>query len=66
MPTYSYTCSKCLHEIDLARPIDDRDRLPMCAEPGCDGQQEMIRMLHVSSLSFRGAGWTPKFYGQDD
>lgn len=60
MPRYSYVCQKCLHEIELIRRVDDRDKTLMCCEPGCDGHQEMTRLLNAAALIFKGAGWTPR------
>lgn len=63
MPIYEFRCFKCRKVIELQRNIKD-ESTPLCMEPGCDGQQEMERLISPSSFSLKGSGWARDGYSK--
>jgi predicted nucleic acid-binding Zn ribbon protein len=37
---------------------------PVCCEPGCDGQQEMERIISTTSFALKGQGWAADGYSK--
>ena len=65
MPLYTYECPRCRSRVDIIRSLSDRDELPLCVEPGCEGTVEMERMMAAPAAHFKGTGWTPKHYNSN-
>ncbi len=63
MPIYEFRCPKCRRTIELQKSIHD-ESAPICCEEGCDGQQEMERVISSSSFSLKGAGWARDGYSK--
>ena len=62
MPIYEFECPKCKFRTEVTARITDTVTPPMCVEEGCDGLQEMQRILSAPAINFKGSGWTPKFH----
>jgi putative FmdB family regulatory protein len=62
MPVYEFECPKCKARTEVTARITESVTPPMCVTEGCDGQQEMRRVFSAPGLSFKGGGWTPRFY----
>ena len=60
MPTYDVKCKEC----DLIYEISHRitENHPPCKECGSLVQ---THILSPPGISFKGAGWTPKYHGND-
>jgi putative FmdB family regulatory protein len=63
MPIYEFRCIKCRKIIELQMSIKD-DTCPMCVEPGCDGQQEMERIMSKTGFALKGMGWASDGYSK--
>lgn len=58
MPLYIYQCKVCGHEVELIRPVADRDKLDTVDCPNCSGtgQDEIERVTHPG-CAMRPAPW---------
>jgi putative FmdB family regulatory protein len=63
MPVYEFRCLKCRRTIELQMSIND-ETAPVCCEPGCDGQQEMERIISTTSFALKGQGWAADGYSK--
>lgn len=63
MPRYEYECPKCKSRVELQKSMSD-ESLPFCFEGGCDGQQEMERLISASSFHLKGLGWSAEGYSK--
>lgn len=58
MPLYDYRCKECGKVFE--KRTQGTFRYPDC--PECDGVAE--RLPSAPAIQFKGAGWTPKHYGE--
>lgn len=63
MPVYEFRCSKCRRVVELQKSMSD-ESCPFCCEPGCDGQQEMERIISGTSFALKGMGWASDGYSK--
>lgn len=67
MPLYEYECEKCGGKQDIRHSAEDevmnRERFHKTLPPDCGGKLKRI-ISNIGNISFRGKGWTPKFYGR--
>lgn len=64
MPTYTWRCQKCGHELEWSMKISEyeqnKNNQPVCVEPGCDGNSKMEIQLQPVGAILKGSGWTKK------
>ena len=53
MPTYSYVCDNCEHELEQVQSFSD-DALERC--PSCD-EDGLRRRIFPAGIIFKGNGW---------
>lgn len=63
MPRYEFSCIKCDSRIELVKSIHD-ESLPVCCEPGCDGNVTMERIISASNFHLKGLGWAAEGYSK--
>lgn len=63
MARYDFECPKCRRVIEISRPMSD-ETVPLCCEPGCDGQVEMIQLIGKSNFHLKGLGWSAEGYSK--
>ena len=59
MPLYEYLCDRCGETFEKLQKFSDQ---PVLVHEGCGGNVE--RLLSVSALQFKGAGWYVNDYGR--
>jgi putative FmdB family regulatory protein len=58
MPLYEYSCHRCGETFEVMQKFSD---LPLAIHEGCGG--EVVRLISVSALQFKGTGWYVTDYG---
>lgn len=63
MPTYTYRCWHCEHEIERTHSIKEDPVVycQKCRDPVT--QRVMKRVIQAAGIIKKGSGWTPKFHG---
>lgn len=58
MPTYTYVCTGCAHEIEAQRAVSDRMRAEIC--PKCKSPAERAFRANYGGFILKGGGWFKK------
>lgn len=65
MPCWDFQCPMCGHrQTGLFRNVEEAERFGVwCQRHGLSGDTRMIREQAAPNFVLKGAGWTPKHYG---
>ena len=62
MPSYSYRCDRCGHELEVLKRMDDANTVEFCPGDRCKGIFQPMDRLYNSVPAARVVNGTPRFH----